>query len=249
MTFYQYCFTVMSFKEDEDNYQVFHNGIKPAVESLGVEAYRVDQNHFTGRITDEIIEKIKKSYFVVAELSHQRPNCYYELGFAHALNKQVIMLIDDAEKIHFDIKDFNFIVYKSVEDLKQKLLERVKGSILTTNGHSVEDIRKGNFGRCAINRGRLLTATIIPVDKKYCNLKLRVIALPDSEPLTGNVTFYVHDTFDPATYTRQVRNGEAVLDIDSEGAFTVGARTDNRTIELELNLATLPGGNNYFYKH
>ena len=69
----QYCFVVMSFQEDAD--VLYRQGIQAAVESLGIQRKRVDQTHFTGRITDEIIDRIKNAYFVIGELSHQRGYC------------------------------------------------------------------------------------------------------------------------------------------------------------------------------
>ena len=80
-------------------------------------------------------------------------------------------------------------------------------------------------------------------------MTLRVVALPRSKPLTGKVRFYLHDTYDPAAYTVEAKNGAAALEIgDAAGAFTVGARTDNDKNELELDLASIPGGTPQFYR-
>src|SRR5689334_18404378 len=115
----QHAFVVMSFKDDQR--MVFEKGIRPAIESLGMDARRVDYDHFTGQVSARIVDLLHGAYFVIGEMSQQRPNCYYEIGYAHALGRPVILLIDDPSKIHFDIQDFPFIVYSSLNDLQQKL--------------------------------------------------------------------------------------------------------------------------------
>src|SRR5258708_1379266 len=97
----QSCFVFMSFSASDKRKCVYHAGIRPVVESLGLECARVDELDFTGRITDEIVRAIRNSYFVVADLSEERPNCYYECGYAHALGKPIIMLIQRGQEIHF----------------------------------------------------------------------------------------------------------------------------------------------------
>lgn len=67
--------------------------------------------------------------FIVADLTGQRPNCYYEVGFAHALEKEVIHVIHEDHPIRFDIKDYNFIVYRNVAELERRLKERIFGTV------------------------------------------------------------------------------------------------------------------------
>ncbi len=67
----------------------------------------------------------------MADVTEARPNCYYELGIAHALGKEVIHLANDSADIHFDIKDFNFILYSRVTDLQQKLEQRIAATVGT----------------------------------------------------------------------------------------------------------------------
>jgi len=113
---------------------------------------------------------------------------------------------------------------------------------------SDEDPRCGKFGGYAARNGRLLSATVTQSRKNITNLTLCVTALPGSRPLKGKVRFYLHDTYDPASYTVDVRNGSAVLEINAGGVFTVGAKTDGDRTMLELNLARIPGAHRRFYR-
>lgn len=53
------------------------------------------------------------------DLSHERPNVYFELGFARGLGKAVITIAREGTSIHFDVKDWTFISY-----IDSRLLER-----------------------------------------------------------------------------------------------------------------------------
>jgi hypothetical protein len=66
---------------------------------------------------------------VVADLTEARPNCYYELGVAHALKKQVIHLAYASEELHFDVKDWNFIIYSRLDELADELRQRILGTV------------------------------------------------------------------------------------------------------------------------
>lgn len=72
-----------------------------------------------------MLEQIAESKYVVCDLTGARPNCYYETGFAHALGKDVILLANKKEKIHFDLAGHRFIQWSTEEDLRKKLRERL----------------------------------------------------------------------------------------------------------------------------
>lgn len=237
----------MSFQPDDD--ALYRDAIRPAIESLGIAPIRVDHDHFTGKVTNHIDSCIRTSYFVVGEMSRERPNCYYELGFAQALGRPTFLLIDDPKKIHFDVQDFPFLVYGSLEELKTKLVDRIIGAVLTQRDEpSDEDNRCGKFGRCALKNGRLLSAKITKPHKSATDLVLSVTALGGSKQLTGKVRFYLHDSYKPAVYVVATKDNQARLEIDAKGAFTVGAKCDDDETTLELNLATIPGAKPAFYR-
>jgi hypothetical protein len=77
--------------------------IKPQVERHHFEIDRVDEISHSTLITDVILSRIAGARFIVADLTDARPNCYYEVGHAHALGKPVILLAQEGTERHFDI--------------------------------------------------------------------------------------------------------------------------------------------------
>lgn len=123
------CFVIMSFSGDPQLQDFYEHAIKPVVTDLGYACSRVDEQEFNGSIRDRIVAAIRDCQFVVADVTEARPNCYYELGVAHALGKEVIHLARSTRDIHFDVRDFNFIIYSRLDDLKQKLKKRIESTI------------------------------------------------------------------------------------------------------------------------
>ena len=120
-------FVAMWFDESMD--EVYDQAIKPAIEEAGYRPYRVDMEHFSGRIDDKVIAEIRRSRFLVADFSHgsdgARGSVYYEAGFAHGLGLEVIFCSRDGTEPHFDTRQYNHIMWKDMEDLRERLLTRV----------------------------------------------------------------------------------------------------------------------------
>lgn len=57
----------------------------------------------------------------------QKPGVYYEAGFMHGLGRKVIWLVEKQEldKVHFDVRQYNFIVYDAAPDAKLRLYHRI----------------------------------------------------------------------------------------------------------------------------
>ena len=84
------------------------------------------------KICDLIIAEIRSCKFMVADVTYQRQNVYYEAGFAHGLNRAIIWICrkDDFKNVHFDTKQYNHIIWENAEDLKKQLIRRIKATIL-----------------------------------------------------------------------------------------------------------------------
>lgn len=128
-----FCFIIMSFAEKDFLEESYKLAVKPVVEEMGYICERADEQHFNDRISEQIIKNIHNADIIIADLTEARPNCYYELGMAHALGKPVIHISRNRADIHFDVQDYNFIVYKNVVSLRSELKERIVGTEKTLN--------------------------------------------------------------------------------------------------------------------
>lgn len=105
-------FVIMPFKEPFDS--LYKDVIRPVAEDeLGFEIVRVDEIQAPGIILDDIQRQIAASHAVIAEISTQNPNVFYELGYAHALQKPAIILVrrENSNDVPFDVKSYRAIYY------------------------------------------------------------------------------------------------------------------------------------------
>lgn len=117
-----------------DNDEVMHNYefvIKPAIKQFNFDIQKADEISHTGTITGAILSAINRSRFLVADLTDEKPNCYYEVGYAHALGKPVIILAKEGTHRHFDISTYKWNFWKDYIDLKPKF-EKELQSVLQT---------------------------------------------------------------------------------------------------------------------
>jgi hypothetical protein len=114
-------FVIMSFSEDME--PVFE-GIEAAARTVGFEAKRVKDIVGDYRITSRIIELINTSCMVVVDLTHERPNVYFELGYARGVGKTVITTAREGTQVHFDVKDWTCTFYADSRILERSLKER-----------------------------------------------------------------------------------------------------------------------------
>ena len=78
-----------------------------------------------------LIDMMRMSRFVIADLTDQKRNVYFEAGFAKGMDKPVIWTVrkDQLESLAFDIKQFYFIAWESEADLAMRL-EQAIGAII-----------------------------------------------------------------------------------------------------------------------
>jgi hypothetical protein len=120
-----FVFVLMPFASEFDD--VYKLGIKPACAEAGAFCQRVDEQHYDENMLERIYNQIAKADLLVADMTGQNPNVFYEVGYAHALGKKVILLTQKTEHIPFDLKHRPFIVYgSSISKLKNDLESRVR---------------------------------------------------------------------------------------------------------------------------
>lgn len=90
---------------------VFNYIIEPVTKQLGYETERGDHVSRPGRISDQMYERILHDDLLIAVLTFQNPNVYYELAIAHAAARPLIILCEASHTLPFDIKDQRVIFY------------------------------------------------------------------------------------------------------------------------------------------
>lgn len=131
----QLCFVIAPIGEPETEIrkksdQVLRHLLKPSLEPE-YEVERADQISRPGIITVQIVQRIFDADLVVADLTDQNPNVYYELAIRHATRKPAIHIISRGQDIPFDVQDMRFVPYDladpdSLDEARKQLRENIK---------------------------------------------------------------------------------------------------------------------------
>ncbi len=88
------CFVIQPF--DKGGFDKRYDAvIAPAIQDAGLEPYRVDRDPSVTIPIDEIESGIKRSEICLAEITTDNPNVWFELGFAIAVPKDVVLICSE----------------------------------------------------------------------------------------------------------------------------------------------------------
>lgn len=83
--------------------------VEPALEQFGLKVIRADAIDKPGTITRQIIDYLLRSRLVIADLSFQNPNVFYELAIRHAARLPVVQIIRTSDRVPFDVQQIRTI--------------------------------------------------------------------------------------------------------------------------------------------
>lgn len=242
-----HAFLVVPF---DDKHGAVQQQMRAAAATLGLGCFRTDDIRQSTAILDRVLQGIRSATVVIADLTESRVNCYYELGYADALKRPVVLLCHEDTRPAFDVSGRSIFVYRDAEHVRADLPRWLIDSALVNRASStVEDKNAGRFGRLAVRDDYLLSAHMEIDDPNeqmwvWVNATVRRI---DGKPLPSNakVRFYLDEkTFEEHKLEGEIVNGVARCAFKCYGAFSLGAKV--ATTALELDLRHIPGSNDLF---
>jgi hypothetical protein len=124
-------FVAMAFGQELN--AAYDEGIYPALKvDCGFDSIRLDRVEHTQNINDKILADIRRSQFLVADFTLHRNGVYFEAGFGLGLGKTVIWTCrqnDFKDRVHFDTRPYNHILWETPSELRAKLTDRVRAVI------------------------------------------------------------------------------------------------------------------------
>ncbi len=112
------CFFVTPIGEKESDIRKQSDALLDQIQfcfsenKLEFEIIRADLELHNQQNIDRIHSCIKEADLIIADLSGNNPNVYYELGYARALCKEVIQIRDsNTAKLPFDVSGYNTPTY------------------------------------------------------------------------------------------------------------------------------------------
>ena len=130
------CFVIQPF-DDGPFDKRYDDVFVPAIRAANLDAYRVDRDPSASILMEEIEKRIREADACLVDVSEPNPNVWFELGFAIAAGKLVVLVCLEKpdRRFPFDIQHRPIISYKTesardFEDLKGKITDHLKASLL-----------------------------------------------------------------------------------------------------------------------
>ena len=129
---------------------VYAQYIKPALEAAGLEVFRADEEQRAGDIRTDMFQELLVADLVVADLTLENPNVWYELGVRHALRARGVVLVCGGQvttafdlytdrKLRYGIKDGGPDP-TTLEDDKQNLTKMVTETMESWQGRKLSPV-------------------------------------------------------------------------------------------------------------
>ena len=129
------CFAIMPFSgtkscTEQKWTEIFEYIIKPAVEESGF-GYECERSVAEREnIIKGILEALNKANVVIADLTDNNPNVFYELGVRHTLSNRTILIAQGEEHIPFDLKPYPTTFYSksltNIEEFKNDIKKKLQ---------------------------------------------------------------------------------------------------------------------------
>lgn len=132
--------------------RVYAELIRPALESAGMSAFRADEEMRGGDIRVDMFQELLIADLVIADLSIENPNVWYELGVRHALRARGVVLISGGQATKaFDVYTDRKLSYglrnggpdpDTLEDDRQRLCEMIEATMNSWHGRKISPVYK-----------------------------------------------------------------------------------------------------------
>jgi len=108
-----------------------YTAIQQAAENVGLECRRADDIWEHHAIIQDVVTLIDRSRVVICDCSGRNPNVFYEVGIAHTLGREVILIAQNRDDIPFDLRHIRYIHYHNNTEGCATLKEALQGRMQT----------------------------------------------------------------------------------------------------------------------
>jgi tetratricopeptide (TPR) repeat protein len=130
--------------------RVYAEFLEPALEAAGLEVFRADEEERAGDIRTDMFQELLMADLVVADLTLDNPNVWYELGVRHALRARGVVLVSGGRaatafdlytdrKLRYGIRDGGPDP-DTVEQDKAKLTRMVMETMESWHGRKISPV-------------------------------------------------------------------------------------------------------------
>jgi nucleoside 2-deoxyribosyltransferase len=188
------CFVIQPF--DRGRYDKRYEDVfAPAIREAGLEPYRVDRDPSVSIPIEDIEAGIESCEACLAEISTDNPNVWFELGYAIASRREVVLVCSEERASHFpfDVQHRSVIKYstespRDFEQLQELITTRLKALLQ----------KKEQLGQVA----QMSSVAKVEGLEQYEIATLVAVAQQINDPDDGISAYRVREDMDKAGFTK-----------------------------------------------
>lgn len=123
---------MMPFSTDFDD---VYQSIQTACRGVGLRCRRADDIWENPAVIQDVVSLIDRSRVVICDCTGRNPNVFYEVGIAHTLGREVILIVQRADDIPFDLRHLRYIHYLNNAQGRVRLVQALSARMQTVLGH------------------------------------------------------------------------------------------------------------------
>ena len=104
------------------------------VERAGLKCRRADDIWENPAVMQDVVSLIDRSRVVICDCTGRNPNVFYEIGIAHTLGREVILITQSQEDIPFDLRHLRYVPYLNNAEGRKDLQRRVEARLANLVG-------------------------------------------------------------------------------------------------------------------
>lgn len=120
-------FVIMPFAQEFED--VYILGIREVAEKLGLVVERADDIEHNENIMSIVLAGIREADLIIGETTSRNANCFYEIGYAHAVGRPTILIGRKGQEVPFDLRAMNLVFYSSIVELRDLLAKRINATL------------------------------------------------------------------------------------------------------------------------
>jgi len=116
-------------------FNAVYDSIRQAAENLDLRCRRADDIWENAAIIQDVVSLIDRSRVVICDCTGRNPNVFYEVGIAHTLGREVILVAQNENDIPFDLRHLRYVRYLNNAEGREALTRALEDRMHTVLGH------------------------------------------------------------------------------------------------------------------
>lgn len=121
-------FVLMPFKPELK--PVYEDHLRPISQGLGLAIARADDFFTAHSVMSDVWAAVCAARVLIADCTGRNPNVFYEIGLAHVLGKDVVLITQNSEDVPFDLGHLRRLEYqytpRGMDEFEKRLSETLK---------------------------------------------------------------------------------------------------------------------------